>query len=267
MSIYISPKGHRYDRQIPPPMPAHRMITRATPGLSLVIDLRSWCGPVKDQGQEGSCTAHAGTSANEWIHRRYLKSSPIFSPQYTYAKELLLDGDFPNDNGSDGQTLCNTMIVNGCCEESLYPYVPGQILKPTAAQDLNAAKYRLGAYHGLAGSVVAHSVLADPTPWPIEIGFTVYESFESDQVAETGIMPMPRASEQILGGHEVLIVGCDLENLPTIRPLSCPPAFLVQNSWSTGWGIAGFFWMPVPVLDDPQTDLKIAHAGHPWRSA
>jgi C1A family cysteine protease len=31
------------------------------------VDLREFGGPVKDQGEEGSCTGHAFSSAREWI--------------------------------------------------------------------------------------------------------------------------------------------------------------------------------------------------------
>jgi hypothetical protein len=260
----ISTIGRRYGRNIPAPLPAHRMLSRATIA-SPVVDLRIWCGPIKDQGQEGSCTGHAGTSANELIHRKYLNASPIFSPQYTYAKELIAQGNFPNDVGADGTTLCNTMIVSGCCELSVYPYIAGDIEKPTTSQDANAAQFRLGAYHGLTGSQTALSVIGDPTPWPIEVGFTVYASFESDELAQTGIMPIPAQGEEVMGGHEVLMVGCDVGETPTLRPVGCPPAVLIQNSWGSGWGLSGFFWMPLQVLDDPQTDLKIIHSGSPWK--
>lgn len=253
-----------YGRKIPAPLPAHRMLIRAG-AVPSVVDLRKFSGPVKDQGSEGSCTAHAGTSANEWIHRRYLGSWPVFSPQYTYAKELIAQGDFPRDAGSDGVTLCNTLIAHGCCELAEYPYVVGAIAKPTPAQDLNAAKYRLGAYHGLAGSTTAISVLADPTPWPVEIGFTVYESFESDEVAKTGVVPLPKSNERVKGGHEMLALGYDIGTNPTLRPAGSRPSFLIQNSWGNTWGIGGFCWMPVQFLDDPETDLKIVHSGHPWR--
>lgn len=262
----VSSAGRRYGRKVPAALPAHRMLSRRLAmGFPTVVDLRKNCGPVKDQGNEGSCTAHAGTSANEWIHRSYLGKSPIFSPQYTYAKELLAQGDFPQDDGSDGVTLCNTLIVDGCCELDLYPYVAGAMAKPTSDQDSNASKFRLGAYHGLQGSATALSVLGDPTPWPIEIGFTVYASFESDEVAKTGVMPMPADGEQELGGHEVLIVGYDVGSSPTIRPEECPAAVLIQNSWGPSWALEGFFWMPIAMLDRADTDLKIAHSGEPWK--
>ena len=71
-------------------------------------------------------------------------------------------------------------------------------------------------------------------------GFTVYESFESQEVAKTGVVPMPAASEKVLGGHAVLAVGYDD---PTQR-------FIVMNSWGTSWGMRGFFTMPYSYLTD-----------------
>lgn len=251
-----------YGRKTPPPMPRHRMISRSAAVLP-VVDLRTSCGPIKDQGSLGSCTGHAFSSGIEWMWRRYFSKQPILSPLYFYAQELIADSNFPNDAGSDGQTGCNVAIVNGCCEDALYPDTSQTIKKPTADMDTNAAHYKLGAYHGLTGSQVALSVISDPIPWPVEIGFTVYNSFESDEVAETGIYT-PKSGEGIVGGHEVLMVGADIAPTPTLRPASCPPAVLIQNSWGTGWGLKGFFWMALSVLDDPQTDLKIAHSGHPW---
>jgi C1A family cysteine protease len=255
--------SHIFNRKIPAPLPAHRMLTRMTFAPMQVVDLRQWCGPVKNQGNLGSCTGHAFSEALEWIFRRYLNQQPILSPLFIYANELEDNGDFPQDNGSDGTTGSTVVIANGACEDSLYPDATQKIIQPTAEMISNAAQYKMGAYHGLAGSGVAISVLGDPTPWPVEIGFTVYDSFESDEVSSTGIYN-PQPGESVLGGHEVLMVGYDIGSTPTLRPANCPPAALIMNSWGTDWGIAGFFWMVLPVLDDSQTDLKIVHSGKPW---
>jgi Papain family cysteine protease len=257
----------KLNRHVPAALPPHRMLSRFSNTLPLVVDLRPWDSPVKDQGDEGSCTAHAGTSSREWIVRKYFPSQGplVFSPQYTYAKELISQGGFPQDDGSDGTTLCNTLIVDGCCCASLYPYVSGQIDRPTADQDLDAAKHTLGAWHGVAGSNTALSVLGDPVPWPVMMGFSVYQGLMSDECAATGVMPLPGPEESSIGGHEVKLSGYDVGLAPTLRPQNCPPAVLVQNSWGTGWALKGYFWCPLPILDALDTDLKIAHSGHPWR--
>jgi C1A family cysteine protease len=80
--------------------------------------------------------------------------------------------------------------------------------------------------------------------YPIVFGFTVYESFESPQVAKTGIAPLPSASEAVVGGHAVAAVGYD----------DSQRTFLVRNSWGEGWGMKGYFTMPYAYL--LQSDLS-----------
>jgi C1A family cysteine protease len=83
----------------------------------------------------------------------------------------------------------------------------------------------------------------------IAFGFAVYESFETSAVAKTGIVPMPKDGEEILGGHEVLAVG---------YLKSEPNHVLVRNSWGSrqtggrGWGIdgTGYFLMPWRMILD-----------------
>ncbi len=259
----------QYGRKIPDPLPPNRMLSR-TPGLyPTVQDLRQWDGPIKDQKQRGSCTGHAFAETGEWEFRKYYGKQPIFSPLFLYSLALIADGNFPNDEGSDGNTLCRVVVNNGFCLDSLYPDADQQIIEPTQAMLANAAQWKLtgkggdGAYHGLRGSQTALSVLGDPVPWPVQMGFTVYASFESAEVAKSGIYN-PVANEQVLGGHEVKLSGYDIGTTPTLRPANCPPAVLVQNSWGVDWGIKGYFWAVLKVLDDPETDLKIVHAGGKW---
>ena len=77
--------------------------------------------------------------------------------------------------------------------------------------------------------------------YPFVYGFTVYESFESKNVAKTGVVPMPASGEKILGGHCVLAVGYD----------DSQQRFLARNSWGTDWGLQGYFTVPYAYLTDP----------------
>ncbi len=70
--------------------------------------------------------------------------------------------------------------------------------------------------------------------YPYVFGMTVYESFESQSVAQSGHAQMPAAGEQVVGGHAVLAVGYD----------DSQQWFIVRNSWGNGWGMQGYFTLP-----------------------
>ena len=76
--------------------------------------------------------------------------------------------------------------------------------------------------------------------YPFVIGFTVYESFETEEVARTGVMPMPTPREHVIGGHAVMAVGYD-DKLDRFR---------MRNSWGKDWGTKGYFTMPYAYLLD-----------------
>ena len=80
------------------------------------------------------------------------------------------------------------------------------------------------------------SCLADG--FPFVFGFTVYESFESQSVAKTGVVPMPKPKEKVMGGHAVIGVGYN----------DAQKRFIVRNSWGQGWGMKGYFTIPYAYL-------------------
>jgi C1A family cysteine protease len=74
--------------------------------------------------------------------------------------------------------------------------------------------------------------------FPFVFGFTVYESFESDEVAASGVVNMPGLLEQVVGGHAVMACGYS----------DGQERFIVRNSWGEDWGQAGYFTIPYVYL-------------------
>lgn len=65
-------------------------------------------------------------------------------------------------------------------------------------------------------------------------------------------MPNPnKSSEMILGGHAVTIIGWDDTKFGSTY-------YLIQNSWGTGWGNEGKFWMSEKfLLSDSCSDFWV----------
>ena len=67
------------------------------------------------------------------------------------------------------------------------------------------------------------------------------KNFESKEVTQTGVVPIPGPKERELGGHAVLAIGYD----------DSQGRFIVRNSWGQKWGDKGYFTMPYDYLTTP----------------
>jgi|SRR5665213_1896889 len=75
----------------------------------------------------------------------------------------------------------------------------------------DALKYKAVLYQRLT-PVLSQLKGCLASGFPFVFGFTVYESFESAQVAKTGHAPLPKSNEQVIGSHAVVGVGYDDAN-------------------------------------------------------
>jgi C1A family cysteine protease len=134
-----------------------------------------------------------------------------------------------------------SVAKQGDCPEPNWPYDISQFAKkPPAPCFTEALKYKVVQYQRLVQSTAQmKGCLA--SGYPFVFGFTVYESFETPEVAQTGQVPMPAAGEQVLGGHCMLVVGYD----------DALQRFVVRNSWGGAWGLEGYCTMPYAYLTDP----------------
>jgi C1A family cysteine protease len=130
-----------------------------------------------------------------------------------------------------------TLAKQGACSEKSWPYEVSKFkAKPGPACYEEALEHQITSYRRILTLDQMRTCLAEG--FPLVFGFTVYESFESQEVARTGLVNLPKPQEQVLGGHAVLAVGYDDSN----------QRFMVRNSWGTDWGVKGYFTLPYKYL-------------------
>ena len=196
---------------------------------------------VYDQGNLGSCTANAVGAALQFDHSLDLAPEHARRPSRLdiYYGERKLEG-FPanEDTGAYGRDGFKFAAQTGYVLERAWPYDINTFAGPPPA---DKTRHKLTKPYAVVPRDIDQIKAVLSNHQTMAFGFTVYESFESSEVANTGIVPMPRAGEQTVGGHEVLAIGY-LHDMPN--------HVLCRNSWGTGWGLNGYFFMPWAYLMD-----------------
>jgi len=209
--------------------------------LPPAVDLRPNCPPVYDQGQLGSCTANAIAAAIEFDRKKENLTDFVPSRLFIYYNERVMEGTVPYDAGAQIRDGIKSVAKIGAPPEDDWPYDIAKFAdKPPAKAYTDAKLDRALQYQRLVNHLQQlQGCLA--SGFGFVFGFTVYESFESPAVAQTGVMPMPAPSEKKLGGHAVMAVGYD----------NASRMVIVRNSWGTSWGKAGYFMMPYEFIISP----------------
>ncbi|HTY62531.1 MAG TPA: C1 family peptidase [Acidobacteriota bacterium] len=227
-----------------PDLPDHRDILygavhRISQKLPRDVDLRAHCSPMENQGRLGSCTANALVGMLEYLEVVHGIPFVDLSRLFVYYNERVIEHSVNEDSGAMLRDGIKTLVKQGVCLEKNWPYKIAKFAdKPPAPCYREALNYQALSYQRILTVNEMRACLAEG--FPFVFGFAVYESFESEEVARTGIVPMPTSTERQLGGHAVLAVGyCDANQ-----------RFIVRNSWGKDWGLQGYFMMPYAYLAD-----------------
>ena len=254
-TIINTDEDHTFNKPVPKPVPRtlddkfsfqwkpdkldtrdykYTVTQKASPNI---VDLRAFCSPIENQGSLGSCTGQAIAGAIELLNKRNRKPTDV-SRLFIYYYERLLLGTVNYDSGAyirDGIKATNHY---GASLESYWPYdirkFKQEPISEAKTDALNRKVTRYERVNDFNGCINALS-----NGYPVIMGFRVYDSFMSKNVARTGNMPYPNTKrERLLGGHAVLLVGYN----------KTKKVFIARNSWGTNWGDKGYFYMPFDIV-------------------
>ncbi len=230
-----------------PDLPDHRDFLRDSASLPAFLslpdkaDLRPDMPPVYNQGQLGSCTANAIAAAIQHAEAKAGIAYGTPARLFIYYNERVLEGDPETDGGAQIRDGIKSVASLGACNEDAWPYDESKVLDMPGPGAFALAEQHVITKYERCNQDKHDLMAAVAGGQPVIFGFTVYAAFEGPDVARTGVLGMPAAGEAMVGGHAVCIVGYDESR----------SAFLCRNSWSSTWGIAGYFWMPMDYVTNP----------------
>ena len=196
--------------------------------------------PVMDQGQSSTCTVHGTTAAYRYNLINTDRPDVPLSRAQLYWDAGVIEGD-TGDGGRQIRDVVKAISTKGVAREDLWGFdrlgnQPTPAVYDDAALHLALEYQRVNTDRAsINGAIfIGH---------PVIFGVPVYKAFESDEVAKTGIVPMPSFTDSDVGLHCMLLVGYDSQY------------DYVLNSWGQDWGQAGYCQLPRGYLEKYGSDF------------
>jgi len=178
-----------------------------------VLDLRPELNVIKDQGQQGTCSAQTAACMKEWQEKKDVSFNEYMSPQFIYNLRQNQDmaGMYPRDT-------MNILNKIGIVPEKDYPYNSKK--KITDILLKSAKNYTISGYAKInTVDALKKALFANG---PCYITFPIFNANKMD------MWNQDFANQSAIGGHAMTVVGYNKDS------------FIIRNSWSMEWGDKGY---------------------------
>lgn len=194
--------------------------------------------PVYDQGPINACVLNVMLRRLRLlrIERDLRDWEP--SRMFGYWCARAIQGMQNVDRGCQIRDSLLSLVTDGICLESEWRYDKLLVNWEPPPSCFEVAEKNEVLDYARVDSRSKLDLLDALTIGQVALGIPLYESFESDEVAKTGIIPMPADNERFLGLHAVLITGFDQDD----------DTAMLDNSWSKDWGQDGRGIIPLDYL-------------------
>tara|TARA_B100000780_G_scaffold237942_1_gene179203 strand:+ start:830 stop:4048 length:3219 start_codon:yes stop_codon:yes gene_type:complete len=206
------------------------------------IDLSSYFGEVKNQGELGSCTAFPVAAIYEFFASQNNQSVDI-SELFIYFNSRDKKGNSSKDIGATLFDTISSVKEKGACYSKTYPYnidnfsfLPEDSAYKEAKHNIVEKSFRVEINEKHFKNALANG-------HPVVFGLKLFKSFYPKN--DEGLITYPKVNEISLqdhGNHAMLLVGYnDQEKL-----------FKVRNSWGSKFGDNGYCYIPYDYLANPE---------------
>ena len=243
------PMGMDWDEESYRSIPYKAQFTSATyDDLPKSVSLEKWSPTPGNQGQYGTCVAFAAAyglrtmmlAKDRNMTNKQEITANALSPSYVYAL-IKKEDDVSCNKGANPKLGLEALKVAGAPSLNTLPYQCNPSISKEA--QMEAIDYRIRDYQTLFFFDVQEPGVKTNTTkkalaegYPILLGMKLPESFFKAQKVWRAKPEDKGTMAKKHGYHAMVVIGYD-DNYEG-------GAFRLLNSWGTGWGDAGYIWVP-----------------------
>ena len=204
------------------------------------VDLRNDFSTIRNQGNQGACSAFSLVSVIEYFLSKILKKKTDLSEAFVYYNARDINHATDEDEGTNFHDIIQSIRDNGVCVEELCPYNPDVYNEKPSEEAYTEATGRKITEAKNVGINVNDVKSALAQGFPVVISARAFDTYLTNA---NGVLrtPTDKELEDETKNHAMVICGyTDREGF-----------FIVRNSWGTAFGDNGYCYLPYEYFRTP----------------